>query len=83
MPLVLGIDTNALLGRSGAVVGHLEEVLPFPPSCTRGRTGPWPFGRVDFVFTNLPDGTTTCETLTDRYGFGPRARGVDGGQVTR
>ncbi|MEO5822138.1 MAG: endonuclease/exonuclease/phosphatase family protein [Vicinamibacteraceae bacterium] len=68
VPLVLGIDTNALLGRSGAVVGQLEAILPLSPSCTRGRTGPWPFGRLDFVFTNLPAGTTTCETLTDRYG---------------
>ncbi len=68
VPLVLGIDTNALLGRSGAVVGHLAEALPLAPACTRGRTGPWPFGRVDFIFTNLPDATATCETLTDRYG---------------
>jgi endonuclease/exonuclease/phosphatase family metal-dependent hydrolase len=68
VPLVLGIDTNALLGRSGAIVGQLEKVLPLSPSCTRGRTGPWPFGRLDFVFTNLPDATTTCETLTDGYG---------------
>ena len=68
MPLVLGIDTNALLGRSGAIVGKLEAVLPLAPSCTRGRTGPWPFGRLDFVFTNLPEEKATCETLTDRYG---------------
>jgi endonuclease/exonuclease/phosphatase family metal-dependent hydrolase len=68
VPLVLGIDTNALLGRSGAVVGALEAVLPLAPSCTGGRTGPWPFGRLDFVFTDLPVATITCETLTDRYG---------------
>jgi endonuclease/exonuclease/phosphatase family metal-dependent hydrolase len=68
VPQVLGIDTNALLGRSGAVVGQLEAALPLAPSCTRGRTGPWPFGRLDFVFTNLPEETTTCETLSDRYG---------------
>ena len=68
LPLVLGIDTNALLGRSGRVVGRIEAVLPLPSSCTRGRTGPWPFGRVDFVFTNLPVETTRCETLADRYG---------------
>ena len=54
VPLVLGIDTNALLGRSGAIVGQLEEVLPIAASCSRGRTGPWPFGRLDFVFTDLP-----------------------------
>jgi endonuclease/exonuclease/phosphatase family metal-dependent hydrolase len=68
MPLVLGIDTNALLGRGDAVVGALEAALPLAPSCARGRTGPWPFGRLDFVFTNLPPATITCETLTDRYG---------------
>jgi endonuclease/exonuclease/phosphatase family metal-dependent hydrolase len=68
VPLVLGIDTNALLGRSGAVVGQLEAVLPLAPGCTSGRTGPWPFGRLDFVFTDLPEATITCETLTDRYG---------------
>ena len=68
IPLVLGIDTNALLGRSGAIVGTLEAVLPLAPACTRGRTGPWPFGRIDFIFTNFALGTTTCETLSDRYG---------------
>jgi endonuclease/exonuclease/phosphatase family metal-dependent hydrolase len=68
VPLVAGVDTNALLGRSGAIVGRLEAVLPLAASCTRGRTGPWPFGRVDFVFTNLPEQMTTCETLSDRYG---------------
>ena len=68
VPLVLGIDANALLGRSGVIVGRLARVLPLPPSCTRGRTGPWPFGRLDFVLTDLPEATTTCETLTDRYG---------------
>jgi endonuclease/exonuclease/phosphatase family metal-dependent hydrolase len=68
VPVVLGIDTNALLGRSGPIVGQLEAALPLPPSCRSGRTGPWPFGRLDFVFTNLPEARTTCETLTDRYG---------------
>lgn len=68
VPVVLGIDTNAVFGRRGAAVGTLEAVLPLPASCTGGRTGAWPFGRLDFVFTDVPAGRITCETLTDRHG---------------
>ena len=68
LPIVLGIDANAIAGAHSGAVHAIEKVAPRLRQCGTGRTNAW-FARIDFLFSNLPASEIDrCETLHDRYG---------------
>ncbi len=83
VPLVLGIDTNALLGRNGAVVGQLEEGPPAPAFLHQGPHGTVAVRPRRFRLHEPARRDDHVRDVDRPLRIGPRARGVDGGQVTR
>ena len=68
LPIVLGIDANAIAGAHSGAVHAIEKVAPRLRQCGTGRTNAW-FARIDFLFSDLPASEIDrCETLHDRYG---------------
>ncbi|HTM05061.1 MAG TPA: endonuclease/exonuclease/phosphatase family protein [Vicinamibacterales bacterium] len=68
LPIVLGIDANAIAGAHSGAVHAIEKVAPRLRLCGTGRTNAW-LARIDFLFSNLPSSSIDrCETLHDRYG---------------
>ena len=66
VPIVLGIDANAIAGGHSGAVHAIEQVAPRLRRCGTGRTNSW-FTRIDFLFSTLPaSAIERCDTLRFR-----------------
>jgi len=84
LPIVLGIDANAIAGGHSGAVHAIEQVAPRLRQCGTGRTNAW-LARIDFLFSTLPaSAIERCETLHDRYGsdHSPQVLVVNSGAST-
>jgi endonuclease/exonuclease/phosphatase family metal-dependent hydrolase len=67
LPIVMGADTNAILGIADKTVGLIDKQLPHVTSCGIAPTSD--VFRLDFLFSSLPQKeTAACQTRFQEYG---------------